>query len=197
MKLRKLRQSHETYRDKICTTTYGYWLILTCPPKCHNWQGEKELFLKIKDAFYQQMWEEIKCHSYSRNCCSSKNEPIDHEFFYNFSELRVDSCPKPFASHPAYEMSKFRKHSVKEMLKRSKMRKSVRGVGHSVNEKKVNKGTGNIENEKTKEEKGNDCIKEDKIDGNSHKWTPTVIPKKPCLQQKFTYSPDSSFTTIL
>ena len=128
------------------------------------------------------MWEEIKSHSYSRNCCSSKNEPIDHEFFHNFSELRVDSCPKPFASHPAYEMSKFRKHSVKEMLKRSKMRKSVRGVGHSVNEKKVNKGTGNIENEKTKEEKGNDCIKEDKIDGNSHKWTPTVIPKKPCLQ---------------
>lgn len=55
------------------------------------------------------------------------------------------------------------------MLKRSKMRKSVRGVGHSVNEKKVNKGTGNIENEQTKEEKGNDCIKEDKIDSNSHK----------------------------
>lgn len=66
-------------------------------------------------------------------------------------------------------MSKFRKHSDKEMLKRSKMRKSVRGVGHSVKEKKVNKGTGNIENEQTKEEKGNDCIKEDKIDGNSHK----------------------------
>ena len=45
----------------------------------------------------------------------------------------------------------------------------MRGVGHSVNEKKVNKGTGNIENEQTKEEKGNDCIEVDKIDGNSHK----------------------------
>ena len=128
------------------------------------------------------MWEEIKCHSYSRNHCSSKNEPIDHEFFHNFSELRVDSCPKPFASHPAYEMSKFRKHSVKEMLKRSKMRKSLKGVGHSVNEKKVNEGTVNIENEQTKEEKGNDCIKEDKIDSNSHKWILTVLPKKQCLQ---------------
>lgn len=55
------------------------------------------------------------------------------------------------------------------MLKRSKMRKSLKGVGHSVNEKKVNEGTVNIENEQTKEEKGNDCIKEDKIDSNSHK----------------------------
>jgi len=49
------------------------------------------------------------------------------------------------------------------------MRKSVECVDHSMNEKKVNEGTVSVENEWTKEEKGDYCIEEDKINGNSHK----------------------------
>lgn len=74
-------------------------------------------------------------------------------------------------------MSKFRRHSIEEMRQRSKMRKqrkkymrkSVECDDHSMNEKKVNEGTVSVENEWTKEEKGDYCIEEDKINGNSHK----------------------------
>ena len=94
----------------------------------------------------------------------------------------MDSFRKVIASGPAFEMSKFRKHTIEEMRKRSKTRKQrkkisrkrVEGVGHSsVNEKEANEGTANVEKEWSNEEKGNNCIEEDKIDcslfnGNSH-----------------------------
>lgn len=70
-------------------------------------------------------------------------------------------------------MSKCRKHSIEEMRKRSKMRKQrkkfarkrVEGVAHSsINEKEAIEGTANVEKECTNEEKGSNCIEEDKID---------------------------------
>ena len=88
-------------------------------------------------------------------------------------------------------MSKFRKHTIEEMQKRSKMRKQrkkltrklVNGVGHSSTyEEQVGEGTANFENGQTNEEKGRtiNCIKEDKIDypsfnGNPYEWNRTDL----------------------
>lgn len=80
-------------------------------------------------------------------------------------------------------MSKFRKHTVEEMRRRSKMRKlrkklkrnSVKVIGHpSVIDirEEVSKGTANFKRECVSEEGGINYIEEDKIDrsvdGNSH-----------------------------
>lgn len=89
----------------------------------------------------------------------------------------MDSFPKPVCVR-LYEMSKFRKHSIEEMRKRSKMRKQrkkfmmrkcVECVGHSTNEKLVDEGTVNVESKWTNEEMGDHCVEEDKINGNSPK----------------------------
>lgn len=78
-------------------------------------------------------------------------------------------------------MSKFRKHTVEEMRRRSKMRKlrkklkrnSVKVIGHpSVIPEEVSKGTANFKRECVSEEGSINYIEEDKIDrsldGNSH-----------------------------
>ena len=88
------------------------------------------------------------------------------------------SCRQVIASFSVYKMSKFRKHTIEEMRKRSKMRKqrkkltrkSVNGVIHSsTNEQQVDEGAMNFEKERTYEEKGRsiNCIEEDKIDCSS------------------------------
>ena len=80
-------------------------------------------------------------------------------------------------------MSKFRKHTVEEMRRRSKMRKlrkkfkrnSVKVIGHPsviYIPEEVSKGTANFKRECVSEEGSINYIEEDKIDrsldGNSH-----------------------------
>lgn len=97
-------------------------LNFPCPAKCHIWHAKwKGYSRKQKMPFTGRCDRKsslIRQHS-------SKNAPIDNtnHLIILVSWAGEDSYPKFIASGPDHKMSKFRKHSIEEMRKRSKMRK--------------------------------------------------------------------------